>query len=300
MDDLVMMHSVKEYCDLLGTACRNEQVEAIDFSSVQGVPERRKMFGFYTFVFLENSGGTLNYGLNDYDLRTGNLVLIGAGQTIGKNSRKTLQPQGFAICWHADLMASTPFAGKMKDFRYFSYDTHEALPTTLDERRTLWNYFHLINKTIGNQPIDRHTNTIIASLIVSLLMLTQRIYDRYYVGYTAAERSMLSKFEDIIMNYFTSGQSRQHGLLTVQYCADKMCLSPNYFGDLIKKATGQSAKDYILQVTMVRCKILLSGTDKSVSEIADELGYNYTHHLIRAFKKLTGMTPQEYRKSRHV
>jgi len=88
------------------------------------------------------------------------------------------------------------------------------------------------------------------------------------------------------------------GLPTVQYCADKLCLSPNYFGDLIKKATGQSAKEYILQVTMVRCKILLSGTDKPVSEIAEELGYGYTHHLARVFKKMTGMTPQEYRKQR--
>ena len=298
MDDTLILNNVSDYCDFLGVACRNELVEAVDFTKLTVVAKRRKMFGFYTLVFVENCDGTLTYGLNDYDLTTGDLILIGAGQTIGDNADKMQHPQGFAIGWHADLMASTPFAGRMKDFRYFSYDTHEALPVTLDEREILWDYFHLINKTLAKQPTDLHTSTIIASLIISLLTLTQRIYDRHYVEHTNAERTLLSRFEDIIMNYFTSGQSLQYGLPTVNYCADKLCLSPNYFGDLIKKATGQSAKEYIQQVTMVRCKILLSGTDKPVSEIAEELGYGYTHHLARVFKKMTGMTPQEYRKQR--
>ena len=311
MDDVLALGSVSDYCKFLGVACRNELVEAIDFTKLDSVARRRKMFGFYTLVFVENADGTWTYGLNDYDLTTGDMILIGAGQTIGdrsssarllpegrKNADTIQHPQGFAIAWHADLMASTPFAGRMKDFRYFSYDTHEALPVTLDERETLWDYFYLTDRTLANQPIDQHTSIIIASIIISLLTLTQRIYDRHYVEHTTAERTLLSRFEDIIMNYFTSGQSRQHGLPTVQYCAGKLCLSPNYFGDLIKKATGQSAKEYILQVTMVRCKILLSGTDKPVSEIAEELGYGYTHHLARVFKKMTGMTPQEYRKQR--
>ena len=298
MDDVLKLNNVSEYCDFLGVTCRNSLVEAFDFTTLTGVMQRRKIFGFYTLVFVENGEGTLTYGLNNYNLTTGDLILIGAGQTIGDNTDKMQHPKGFAISWHADLMASTPFAGRMKDFRYFSYDTHEALPVSLNEREVLWDYFRLINKTLAKQPNDRHSGVIIASLIISLLTLTQRICDRHYTEYTSAERTLLSRFEDIVMNYFTSGQSRQHGLPTVQYCADKLCLSPNYFGDLIKKATGQTAKEYIQQVTMVRCKILLSGTDKPINIIAEELGYGYTQHLTRVFKKMTGTTPQEYRKSR--
>lgn len=39
----------------------------------------------------------------------------------------------------------------------------------------------------------------------------------------------------------------------------------------------------------------LAGTDKTVSEIAYEIGFQYPHHLSRLFKKITGKTPNEYR-----
>ena len=46
---------------------------------------------------------------------------------------------------------------------------------------------------------------------------------------------------------------------------------------------------------MAKVKNLLAETDKSIDEIAYELGFNYPHHLSRVFKKVTGMTPSEYR-----
>ncbi|MCM1218747.1 MAG: helix-turn-helix transcriptional regulator, partial [Lachnospiraceae bacterium] len=79
------------------------------------------------------------------------------------------------------------------------------------------------------------------------------------------------------------------------YCAGKVCLSPNYFGDLIKKETGKSAQEYIQLTVMSKAKELLTETDKTVSEIAYELGFNYPHHLSRVFKKVVGMTPNDYR-----
>ena len=66
MDDVLILNSVSDYCDFLGVDCRNELVEAIDFTKLDSVARRRKMFGFYTLVFLENADGSLTYGLNDW------------------------------------------------------------------------------------------------------------------------------------------------------------------------------------------------------------------------------------------
>ena len=68
----------------------------------------------------------------------------------------------------------------------------------------------------------------------------------------------------------------------------------NYFGDLVKKETGKSAIEYIHLAVIGRVKDLLMGTDKTVSEIAYEVGFQYPHHLSRMFKKIAGCSPLEY------
>ena len=52
---------------------------------------------------------------------------------------------------------------------------------------------------------------------------------------------------------------------------------------------------YLHQQHMAKVKELLADTDKSIGEIAYELGFNYPHHLSRVFKKQEGVTPSEYR-----
>ncbi len=82
----------------------------------------------------------------------------------------------------------------------------------------------------------------------------------------------------------------------MKYFADKVCLSPNYFGDLIKKETGKTAQEYIQNKVIDLAKELILGTDKTVTEIAYTLGFQYSQHFNRTFKKHTGVTPSEYRK----
>ena len=84
---------------------------------------------------------------------------------------------------------------------------------------------------------------------------------------------------------------------TVRYFADKVCLSPNYFGDLIKKETGRSPQEYIQDKIIDLSKEMIAGTDKTVSQIAYELGFQYSQHFNRIFKKHVGHTPCEYRRT---
>ena len=83
--------------------------------------------------------------------------------------------------------------------------------------------------------------------------------------------------------------------ISVIFFADKVFLSANYFGDMIKKQTGQTASEYIQKKLIERAKETLLGTDKTTSEIAYELGFQYPQHLSRMFKRMTGCTPNEFR-----
>ena len=72
-------------------------------------------------------------------------------------------------------------------------------------------------------------------------------------------------------------------------------MSANYFGDLIKRETGKSAQEYIQIKIIEIAKDKLYSPDKSINEIAYELGFKYPHHFSRMFKKVVGSSPSDYR-----
>ena len=74
-------------------------------------------------------------------------------------------------------------------------------------------------------------------------------------------------------------------------------MSPNYFGDLIRKETGKSPKEYIQTKSINIAKEMLWQSKMSISEIGYALGYQYPQYFTRAFKTATGLTPNEYRNS---
>jgi AraC-like DNA-binding protein len=96
-------------------------------------------------------------------------------------------------------------------------------------------------------------------------------------------------------NYFQSRQTQNFGLPSVAYCAEQLNLSANYFGDLIKKETGKSAQEYIQNKVIEIAKERIFDTNKSISEVAYELGFKYPQHFNRLFKQKVGFTPNDYR-----
>jgi len=115
----------------------------------------------------------------------------------------------------------------------------------------------------------------------------------HYKGH--CQQRHLVKFEELLNGYFSSDKPRKIGLPTVAFCAEELHLSANYFGDLIKKETGKSAKEYIQNKIIDNAKNKTFDTDKTVKEIAYELGFKYPQHFTRLFKNLVGYSPNEYR-----
>jgi YesN/AraC family two-component response regulator len=99
----------------------------------------------------------------------------------------------------------------------------------------------------------------------------------------------------VVDDYFLSDMPLELGLPSVRYCADKLYLSPNYLGDLLKKETGKSAQENIHLKLVDIAKEKIYDSSKSISEIAYELGFKYPQHFTRMFKKQVGMSPVEFR-----
>lgn len=295
MNDAVELRQVQDYNNHLGVETLHPMVSVVDLSQLETIKHVKKQFGFYCIILKQLECGTLMYGRNQYDYQEGTMVFIAPGQIAGNDDGKeTHNPKGWVLMFHPDLLCGTPLARRIKDCSFFSYDSAEALHMSERERQIIINSFMEIKEELAHA-IDKHSKQIIAANIEVMLNHCVRFYDRQFVTREIPNHSVLRRFEEVLTSYFEADLSQERGLPSVKYCADQLHLSPNYFGDLIKRETGKTAIEYVQLSVINIAKELLTSGDKSISEIAYHLGFKYPHHLSRMFKKIVGTSPQEFR-----
>ena len=207
-----------------------------------------------------------------------------------------MKPSGLGVLFHPDLLRGTPLGREIDRYSFFSYDVNEALHVSERERKILVDCIDKIGYEMEHS-IDQHSKRLIATNIELFLDYCMRFYDRQFITRSEVNHDVLVKFERLLDEYFKNASLRKSGLPQVRYFADKVCLSPNYFGDLIKKETGMTAQEYIQNKIINVSKEWVVNTNFTVSQIAYELGFQYSQHFSRVFKKNVGCTPLEYRRA---
>jgi AraC-like DNA-binding protein len=295
MDQIERIDTVKQYNTWLDIDTVHPLVSVVDFSEIPAIQYFRRYMGVYA-VFLKNiKCGNMLYGCQPYDYEDGTLVFVSPGQVYGIDSGgvKT-KPSGYALVFHPDLIAGTNLGKAIKDYSFFSYEVNEALHLSKKERETIVDCLEKIKVEI-NQNIDKHSKTLIVSNIELFLNYCMRFYDRQFITRCNVNKDILARFESLLNDYFNSEKPQTLGLPTVTYCAEMLNLSPNYFGDLIKKEAGSTAQDLIQTKLIDEAKARMFEPNVSFGEIAFQLGFKYQQHFTRLFKQKTGTTPGEYR-----
>ncbi|MCP2025846.1 AraC-like DNA-binding protein [Flavobacterium sp. HSC-32F16] len=295
MEQIIRVEKIAQYNKLKGVETQHPLISVFDNSKTKALPNNSRMhFGFYAIFLKAGKCGELKYGRNNYDYDDGTMVFVAPGQVIEVKNEEDYQPTGLALLFHPDLIKGTTLAKQMSQYSFFSYDSHEALHLSLKEQQIIRDLFNKLEYEL-NQSIDKHSKSIITNNIELLLNYCVRFYDRQFITRENINTDILSKFENLLNEYFQSENTQNFGLPSVGYFADLLNLSSNYFGDLIKKETGKSAQDHIQLKLINLAKERIFDTEKSISQIAFELGFKYPQHFNRMFKKNTGYTPIEYR-----
>ncbi|WP_343675314.1 AraC family transcriptional regulator [Chitinophaga sp.] len=295
MEEIVKIDSIAQYNTMRGVTTKHPLVAVIDVSKAQPMPARSFNFGLYAVGLKELNNAQLRYGRKHYDYQEGSLVFVAPGQVVGvEPGVEPFDPKGWVLLFHPDLINGTPLGKHIQDYSFFSYDVNEALHLSDKEKSIVIDCFSKIEYEL-DQNIDKHSKRLIASNIELLLNYCIRFYDRQFITRDNANKGILERFEALMKSYFLSDKPQHEGLPSVAYCAEALHLSPNYFGDLVKKETGRSAQEYIQSKVIDVAKERVFDMNKSVSEIAYELGFKYPQHFTRLFKQKTGVTPNDYR-----
>lgn len=295
MTEIRHINSIEEYNDYFGVETLHPLVTVIEGEKCKPLRYCQKYFSFYSIILKDATCGNLKYGRSIYDYQKGAMLFIASGQVMGsEDDGKLHNPEGWILAFHPELLRGTTLASLMQDYSYFSYNANEALHLSEQERGIVIECLQGIRREL-QCPIDKHSRALIIDKIKLFLDYCIRFYDRQFITRENQNSDLLARFELLLDNYFKSNLPVTDGIPTVQYCADKLCLSTNYFSDLLRKETGLSAGKHIQRKVLDIAKERLYDPSKSVSQIATEMGFQYPQHFSRWFKKLDGRTPNEYR-----
>ena len=295
MNKILKVRNVGDYSRWVGHTDRHPLVSVIDYAEVSPVRHSLNNYSIYGIFFHNEAEIDLAYGCGKYDYKKGTVICVAPGQIGGKEDNgERVDLTGWALLFHPDLLHGTPLEKAIKNYSFFDYRVNEALHMTDEEHGILASLMCQIRDELQKRH-DELQDSIIVSYIELVLNFCQRFYNRQFITRKLDNSDMLMKFDRLLHDYF-DGKQLTHGLPTVQYCADKLCMSSNYFGDMIKKTTGDTASNYIRQYIIQRAKNELA-TGESIARVAYGLGFEYPQHLSRMFKRQTGMTPSDYYES---
>ena len=298
MEKILKVHSVNDYARYIGAPELHPLVSVIHYDELEHCRHSLNNYDVFGIFIGDETLDELKYGLQSYTLHRHALMCVSPGQIGGKTDMgEEIQTKGWALLFDPALLSGTELARHLPSYTYFSYNISEALLMSDEQRQIIVTLLEAIRTELQLADVDSHQRHILVHLIGLILEYIARFYEQQLSTKTKESDDLLLRFETLLHHYYDQQLYRQHGLPTVRYCAQKLFLSPNYFGDLIRQMTGDNASSATRRFVMQRAQHLLTA-GHTIAETAEMLGFDYPQHFTRMFKRHFGISPREYQKKR--
>ena len=282
--DTIRFDTIADIYAFYGLEQVSEYVAVIDMSKNDNPPPRRFLFNIYCVLCI----------FDDFDPdHSAHMNFFAPGMELVFKPHWSMSVKGMMLCFHPSLMQGTLLANRMSDYVFFRNRSREQIYINEVERQLAVNCLQLLSIELKNT-LDKYTKRIVAGGVMMLLTQCMRFYDRV----NAEEQFLhgdITRRVDLLLNSIYSSTRHPDMIPTVAWCAEQLNMSPNYFGDLMRKHNSISAQQYIHQRIINEVKMCLECSDKPINEIAYSMGFKHPHHLSRMFSKIVGCTPREYR-----
>lgn len=291
----IQVKSIHAYNEFVGMEDLHPHVSVIHYDELPPIRHCRALWGVYGLFLLYDDSERLGYGSGTYDYSIGSIVCVSPSQIGGApDDGTTFQRKGWALLFDQELFYGTDYEKRLPHMEFFHYHVNKALTISAFEQQNCETLFRMLWQELRE---TQHKDVTVKQLI---LTYCSSFFNRQYSIENGAKRNhIVSRLERLLDDYYTSGEQFSKGLPTVGFCADCLCVAPNYLGDLIRQETGDSAKHFIGRNIIRRAKnLLMSG--KSITETAYALGFGFPSHLARLFKRMEGCTPSVYSKKPNI
>lgn len=228
----------------------------------------------------------INLNLVEKRLGAGTLVFIGPGSIINPMEfTPDLEIYGFGLSARFTMPFApgampAAFNGQVRDFQLLAGEAD--LVTARNIVDAIWHIVH--------QP-DYNRQTV-GALVAAQMHHYDRLFRQHEAQLEATRSREQTIFDRFIYLVNRHSQTEHH----LQFYAAKMCLTERYLGTVVRQTSGTTAKAWIDRAIVMRVKAELRHTDKSAAQIADEMNFPNPSFFSKYFKRLTGLTPQDYKR----
>ncbi len=242
---------------------------------------------FYIILFVTRGTGSHTIDFREYTVRPGSVFFMTPGQVHSW----TLSPDadGFVIFFTPDFYAKEYPHRKLFDFPFFNALLNKPLLTlSEDEEAALTVSIRLLEQEYRQQmPMQ---DTMLSRLLdVLLIKLTRMFLSREAeTEIPGSEHALLQNLERLIDRHY-----KEHA--PVGFYTDQLNVTAKHLNAACRRSLGKTTIELVQYRTLLEAKRLLVHADLTISQIAAELGYFDNTYFFRFFKKLTGLTPEQFR-----
>jgi AraC-like DNA-binding protein len=200
--------------------------------------------------------------------------------------------------------------------RLIAFEKAELSTWIIEEEKLHPEYLRMLNNLVPVRALalsNENLSILLQMMAVSYTLFTKLEANLYHTTLKESINTLAAFITSLYQaqSHFTENQNRSNVVarafgkeLELRYktvkrpalYADFLNLSVSYLNECVKAATGQSLSNNIHQRVILEAKRLLYHSDKSVKEIANELGYDDYSYFIRLFVKVTGSKPLHFRR----
>lgn len=242
------------------------------------------------FVLCRSGSIEASINLSEYTIKKNDFVILSPGSIIQINK------VGGDFKFYFMVFSSEFINGLNKnksiiDLIYIT-KSHPILPLPEEFGSIYEEFFQLMKKVYYKKHTPYNPEILKCMLLSILYRLSDMYHERPIWKETGSNRSeeICKKFGHLVIQHYTQERN-------VAYYAQQMGITPAHLSNTVKHVTGKTVMELISEVVIVDAKAQLKSTDLPIRDIAYSLNFPNVSFFGKYFKRLTGMSPQQYRNS---
>ncbi|MEP6648619.1 MAG: AraC family transcriptional regulator [Lapillicoccus sp.] len=253
---------------------------------------------FPVLVYSESASGPLTHGAASLSLGPGDLVVVAPGAIMGPFERiHPSHAQGWAVSFTADAlgpdMPGSSFAWRTHPLLFPFVRGHPTgvlrLSVPLEERPEWSARFRALALELTDRA-DGYREAAVAHLTLLLVGVSRLAAD--------VVDDLRVNEEPLLADVFSVIEQGYPQPLSLRDVARAVSMSPGHLTTTVRRRTGRTVQDWIVDRRMVQARRLLAGSTLPVADVGRRVGYPDAGYFARVFRQVHGLTPTQWRAAR--